>query len=118
MNAAINGTFNEIPWNATSTSTIVDFSVIDVEGTSFQIRVTGSSHVIPEFPSAIVIPLTLIAVTLIAFVLLRYRPLRESKRAVEQEQSAQAMTISKGTENEQQLEKLKVKLSQLQNKHQ
>ena len=83
MNAAINGTFNELPWNATSTSTLVDFSVIGGEGTSFQIRVTGSSHVIPEFPSAIVIPLTLIAVTLIALIvtgtskrLLNHKPRR------------------------------------------
>ena len=67
MNVAINGTFNELPWNATSTSTFVDFSV--VEGTEFQIRVTGSSHVIPEFPVAIAMPVILIAVTLVAGII-------------------------------------------------
>ena len=69
MNVAINGTFNDLPWNATSTSTTVDFSYIGPEGTEFQIQVTGSSHVIPEFPSAIVTPVILIAVTLIAAVI-------------------------------------------------
>ncbi|PVX24696.1 MAG: hypothetical protein CW716_09560 [Candidatus Bathyarchaeum sp.] len=67
MNAAINGTFNELPWNATSTSTMVDFSV--VEGTEFQIRVTGSSTIIPEFPTAIAMPVILIAVTLAAAII-------------------------------------------------
>jgi hypothetical protein len=69
MNAAINGTFNEQEWNATSTSTIVDFSYIGAEGTEFQIRVTGSSHVIPEFPAAIAMPMILIAVTLLAGII-------------------------------------------------
>ncbi len=69
MNAAINGTFNEQPWNATSTSTLVDFASIGTEGTSFQIRVTGSSHVIPEFPAAIAMPIILIAVTLVAGII-------------------------------------------------
>ena len=69
MNAAINGTFNEFTWNATSSSTLVDFSVIGGDGTSFQIRVTGSSNVIPEFPSAILMPIVLIAVTLVAAII-------------------------------------------------
>jgi len=71
MNAAVNGTFNELTWNATSTSTIVDFSVIGSEGTSFQIRVTGSSNVIPEFPSTLLMPVILIAVTLVAAIITR-----------------------------------------------
>lgn len=68
-NVAINGTFNELPWNATSTSTLVDFSYIGPEGTSFQIRVTGSSHVIPEFPAAIIMSVILIAVTLVTGII-------------------------------------------------
>jgi hypothetical protein len=68
MNAAVNGTFNEFTWNATSTSTLVDFSDID-EGMFFQIRVTGSSNVIPEFPSTILMPVILIAVTLVAAII-------------------------------------------------
>ena len=71
MNANINGTFNDLPWNATSTSTTVDFSVIGGGGTSFQIRVIGSSHVIPEFSSAILMPIILITVTLIIAVITR-----------------------------------------------
>lgn len=71
VNLSANGTFNESPWNATSTSTTVDFSDIGSEGKSFEFRVTGSSHVIPEFPSAIVMPLTLIAATLVAVIITR-----------------------------------------------
>jgi hypothetical protein len=67
MNVAINGTFNELAWNATSASTIVDFSV--VEGTFFQIRVTGSSNIIPEFPAAVVMPVILVALTLVAGII-------------------------------------------------
>ena len=69
VNLSANGTFNELTWNATSTSSTVDFSVIGGEGTSFVFRLTGSSHVIPEFPSAIVMPLILIVVTLIAVII-------------------------------------------------
>lgn len=69
VNLSANGTFNGSPWNATSTSSTVDFSDIGGEGTSFEFRVTGSSHVIPEFPSAIVMPLILIAVTLVAVII-------------------------------------------------
>jgi hypothetical protein len=69
MNAAVNGTFNELTWNATSTSTMVDFSDIGSEGTFFQIRVTGSSNVIPEFPSTVLMPVILIAVTLVAAII-------------------------------------------------
>jgi len=69
VNLSANGTFNGSPWNATSTSSTVDFSDIGGDGKSFQFRVTGSSHVIPEFPSAIVMPLTLIAATLVAVII-------------------------------------------------
>jgi len=69
MDIAINGTFNDMPWNATSTSTQVDFSYLGEEGTEFQIRVTGSSNIIPEFPTAIAMPMILIAVTLLAGII-------------------------------------------------
>jgi len=69
VNLSANGTFNELTWNATSSSSIVDFSFIDNEGTAFQFRVTGSSHVIPEFPSSFVFLLILIVLTLIAVII-------------------------------------------------
>ena len=69
-NVAINGTFNESPWNATSTSTIVDFSVI--EETAIQIRLTGFSHVVPEFSSIVILSTVIIA----TFVVIVYRKRR------------------------------------------
>ncbi len=70
VDLSANGTFNESTWNITSLSSIIDFSFIDNEGTAFEFRITGSSHVIPEFPSSIVMPLILIAVTLIAVIII------------------------------------------------
>lgn len=64
-NVAINGTFNESLWNATSTSIIVDFSIITE--TAVQFRLTSSSHVVPEF-SSIVILSTFIIATFVVIV--------------------------------------------------
>ncbi len=69
VDLSANGTFNELTWNTTSPSSIVDFSLIDNEGTAFQFRVTGTSHVIPEFPLSIVLLLIVIVLTLMAVII-------------------------------------------------
>ncbi|UCC57987.1 MAG: hypothetical protein JSW14_06405 [Candidatus Bathyarchaeum sp.] len=69
VNLSANGTFNELTWNATSSSSIMDFSSINGEGTEFELRVTGSSHVIPEFPLSIVLLVIVILLTLVAVII-------------------------------------------------
>jgi hypothetical protein len=72
---SVNGSFSGFMWNATSATSVVDFSYINIEGTLFQFRVTGTSHayVIPEFSSLIGLPLIMIA-TLIAALIYRKKP--------------------------------------------
>jgi hypothetical protein len=61
------GTFDGYTWNVTDQTATVDFSLIDPQGTEFQIQVTGagSTSIVPEFPSMIIVPL-FIAATLLA----------------------------------------------------
>ena len=71
-NLSANGTFNGFIWNVTSQTATVDFSFIDAEGKAFQLRITGTSptHIIPEFPSLIIIPL-ITTTTLLAVIVYR-----------------------------------------------